>query len=101
MSRIAKAFDIDMTEAMDRVAEVANPFYEKALASTRSKLDSGAVTSDMLLGARKSLGIDTKTAEDMHLLTFAEDVKSLLGKDSVASEDDLAMLKFPAGAQES
>jgi hypothetical protein len=100
MSRIAKAFDIDMTEAMDRVAEVANPFYEKALASTRSKLDSDAVTSDMLLRARKSLGIDTKTAEDMHLLTFAEDVKSLLGKDSVASEDELAMLKFPAGAQE-
>ena len=100
MSRVAKAFAIDMEEAMERVAEVANPFYEKALTSTRSKLESNSVTSDMLLRARKSLGVDSRTAEDMHLLTFAEEVKSLLGKNNVASEDELATLTFPQGAQE-
>ena len=100
MSRVAKAFSIDMADAMERVAEVANPFYEKALASTRAKLDSDAVTSDMLLRARNSLGIDSRTAEDMHSLCFADEVKSLLGKDSVSSEDELATLKFPTGSQE-
>ena len=78
MSRVAKAFDIKVEEAMERVAEVAEPFYQKALDSTRSKLDSDAVSADMLLRARNSLGIDPITAEDMHMTAFADEVKSLL-----------------------
>ncbi len=78
MSRVAKALNVKMDEAMERVAEVAEPFYQKALDSTRSKLDTDAVSADMLLRARNSLGIDEMTAQDMHLTAFADEIKSLL-----------------------
>ena len=93
MSRVAKAFNISLTEAMDRVAEVAEPFYQKALDSTRAKLESDAVSADMLLRARNSLGIDDLTAQDMHLSAFETEVKSLL-----KGKDDPATAKFVAGA---
>ena len=93
MSRVAKAFNISLTEAMDRVAEVAEPFYQKALDSTRAKLESDAVSADMLLRARNSLGIDDLTAQDMHLSAFETEVKSLL-----KGKDDPTTAKFVAGA---
>lgn len=93
MSRVAKAFSISLTEAMDRVAEVAEPFYQKALDSTRAKLESDAVSADMLLRARNSLGIDDLTAQDMHLSAFEAEVKSML-----EGKDDPVTAKFAAGA---
>jgi len=101
MSRVAKAFDISLYAALERVAEVAEPFYERALQSTRSKIDSGAVSSDMLQRARNSLGINESVAKDMHISTFSEEVRSLLGDKSDESDDvDQTSLKFPDGAKE-
>ena len=97
MSRVAKAFKVDMEEALERVAEVAEPFYRRALVSTRSKLETGAVSSDMLVRARASLGIDEQTAYDMHVTTFNGEIKELLGKDA-EMELDPATLKFPDNA---
>mmetsp|Transcript_6425 Transcript_6425/g.9333 ORF Transcript_6425/g.9333 Transcript_6425/m.9333 type:complete len:1156 (-) Transcript_6425:162-3629(-) len=98
MSRVAKAFDLKLEAAMDRVADVAEPFYKRALESTREKLDADAVNSDMLQRARTSLGIDDATSNDMHLLTYSDEIKSLLGKTD--SEDiDLATLKFGDNAE--
>lgn len=99
MSRVTKAFDVDYEEALERVAEVAEPFYARALASTRAKLDTGKVSSDMLLRARTSLGIDEQTATDMHVSTFNDEVKALLGTDG-EEPADLAILKFPEGAMD-
>lgn len=99
MSRVAKAFDIKMGAALERVAEVSEPFYVKALASTRSKLDSGAVSADMLSRARGSLGIDEYTAADLHLSTYSEEVRSLLGKEEGAEQDPTS-LKFESGSLE-
>jgi len=54
----------------------------------------------MLTRARNSLGIDASTANDMHTVTFAEEVKSLLGKSEDMSDDvDLSTLKFGNDAQ--
>jgi len=104
ISRIAKAFGgLSVSEALERVAEVAEPFYRRALASTRTKLETGAVSSDMLARARGTLGIDETTASDLHVQTFSDEIKSLLG---VAGEDgeeidvDSAEVKFPEGAME-
>jgi hypothetical protein len=99
MSRIAKAFDISLGEALDRVAEVAEPFYQKALDSTRSKLETDAVSADMLLRARNSLGIDELSANDMNLNCFTEEVQALLGK-AGKSEEELATIKFSDGSSE-
>ena len=95
MSRVAKAFEIKLDEALERVAEVAEPFYQKALDTSRSKIDTDAVSADMLSRARNSLGIDARTATDMHVATFSEEVKTSLGKSDDASDDvDLSALKF-------
>eukprot|EP00560_Eucampia_antarctica_P001206 CAMPEP_0197831662 /NCGR_PEP_ID=MMETSP1437-20131217/11448_1 /TAXON_ID=49252 ORGANISM="Eucampia antarctica, Strain CCMP1452" /NCGR_SAMPLE_ID=MMETSP1437 /ASSEMBLY_ACC=CAM_ASM_001096 /LENGTH=1154 /DNA_ID=CAMNT_0043434679 /DNA_START=92 /DNA_END=3556 /DNA_ORIENTATION=+ len=108
MSRVAKAFDLSLRTAMDRVAEVAEPFYDRALQSARSKIDTGAVSADMLERARNTLGIDDSVARDMHIATFAEEVRSLLGKKSndddesedSAEEVDEATMKFSDNAKE-
>lgn len=95
MSRVAKAFNIKLNEALERVAEVAEPFYQKALDNTRAKLDTDAVSSDMLLRARNSLGIDDITANDMHMSAYSDEVKALL-----VGGDDPSTAKFVDGARE-
>jgi len=111
MTRVAKALDLKVNQALDRVADVAEPFYSRALKSTRSKLGSGQVSSDMLSRARKTLGISDDTATDMHMTAFNEEVRTLLGKalDSDDNDDDDAdetpeadplTLKFADGAME-
>jgi hypothetical protein len=95
MSRVAKAFNIKLNEALERVAEVAEPFYQKALDNTRAKLDTDAVSSDMLLRARNSLGIDDITAHDMHMSAYSDEVKALL-----VGADDPSTAKFVDGARE-
>lgn len=85
-SRVAKNLGgIEMEEALDRVRDVALPFYERALSSTRSKLESGAVSSDMLTRARATLGIDEADAKDMHIEAFGKEVRVQLG---LSEEDD-------------
>ncbi|KAL3795270.1 hypothetical protein HJC23_008355 [Cyclotella cryptica] len=88
-SRIAKILgEIDFQEAKERVRAVANPFYERALSSTRSKLESGAVSSDMLERARKTLGIDERDAKDMHIEAFGKEVRVQLGLSEDDDDDD-------------
>lgn len=88
MTRVARAVKLDYAVALDRVAATAEPFYARALKSTRSKLTSNQVSSDMLERARHSLGIDDDTAFDMHIAAFNEEVRSLLGLNKKASDDD-------------
>jgi len=104
MSRVSKAFGIKIDEAMERVAEIAEPFYQQALDTARAKIGgdaSSAVSPDMLTRARNSLGINVNTANDMHIATFSEEVKDLLGKsDSMGDDVDLSGLKFAEGARD-
>lgn len=85
-SRVVAYLDIYPPEAMDRVREVANPFYERALKSTREKLQSGAVSSEMLEKARNTLGITDEDARLMSVEAFDAEVRLQLGLPEV--EDD-------------
>jgi hypothetical protein len=92
MTRIAKAFNLDYNTALERVADTVEPFYQRALKSTRSKLDTDQVSSDMLERARRTLGISDQIAHDMHVACFNSEVRSLLGlpekKGTNDSDDD-------------
>jgi Chloroplast envelope transporter len=88
MTRVARAVKLEYNVALDHVAATAEPFYARALKSTRSKLTTNQVSSDMLERARTSLGIDDDTAFDMHVATFNEEVRSLLGLENKISIDD-------------
>jgi hypothetical protein len=116
MTRVAKAVKLDLSTAMDRVAETAEPFYARALKSTRAKLGTNQVSSAMLERARSTLGIADETAFDMHVAAFNDEVRELLGLataatgsgTSAATENDndtispsyLGAVKFPDGAIE-
>ena len=89
MSRVAKALGgLSLNEAMDRAKDVAKPFYERALASTRAKLNSGAVNPDMLSRARTTLGIDDVEAKDMHIEAFGKEVRVQLGLPEEEDDED-------------
>jgi hypothetical protein len=101
MSRVAKAFDLKLAVALDRVAEMAEPFYRKALSNVRSKLDSDAISASMLERARSQLGLDDITVNDMHLSTYSDEVKALLGKNDDTNDSiDPGKLKFAAGSEQ-
>jgi hypothetical protein len=100
MTRVAKALNLTLDEAVARVAEVVEPFYQRALKSTRSKLGTAQVSSAMLERARKTLGVDSVTAKDMHVATLNEEIKELLGKTEDAKEAGEASLVFAKGATE-
>ncbi len=87
MARVAKAMKLSLLVALDRVAEVQEPFYARALVSTRAKLGSGKVSEAMLERARQTLGIDDQTAFDMHVACFSDEVREQLGL-AVEDEDD-------------
>ncbi|KAL7547372.1 hypothetical protein ACHAWF_013551 [Thalassiosira exigua] len=88
-SRVARALGgLDLDEATDRAKDVARPFYERALASARAKLSSGAVSSDMLGRARGTLGIDDAEAKEMHVEAFGKEVRAQLGLPEEEEEDD-------------
>jgi len=89
-SRVATALGgLSINEALDRAKDVAKPFYERALASTRSKLQSGAVNSDMLSRARGTLGIDDVEAKEMHIEAFANEVRIQLGLPEEDDDDEM------------
>ena len=99
MTRIAKALNLTLTEALERVADTVEPFYQRALKSTRSKLGTSQVSSGMLERARKTLGVDEITAKDMHVAAYNEEVKELLGKMEETDEEiDESSLIFAEGA---
>ena len=97
-SRVALALGgLTIEEGLERAKNVAKPFYERALASTRSKLNSGAVSSDMLSRARATLGIDDEEAIEMHMEAFGKEVRVQLGlpeeEDDDNDDDDLDDVK--------
>jgi hypothetical protein len=99
MTRVAKKLDLTLTEALERVADTVEPFYQRALKSTRSKLGTAQVSSAMLERARKTLGVDEITAKDMHVAAYNEEVKELLGKlEETDEEIDESSLMFAEGS---
>ena len=88
MTRVAKAVRLDYSLALDRVAATAEPFYARALKSTRSKLTTNQVSADMLERARQSLGISEEVAFDMHVTAFNDEVRALLGLESMSEDAD-------------
>ena len=88
MARVAKAMDLSLLTAVDRVAEVQEPFYARALVSTRAKLGSGKVSEAMLERARQTLGIDDQIAFDMHVACFSDEVREQLGLASLDDDED-------------
>lgn len=101
MTRVAKALDLTLQETLERVADTVEPFYQRALKSTRSKLGTSQVSSAMLERARKTLGVDETTAKDMHVASYNEEVKELLGKlEESDDEIDESSLVFAEGATE-
>ena len=88
-SRVALGLgDLAIEEALERAKDVAKPFYDRALASTRAKLESGAVSSDMLSRARSTLGIEDFEAHEMHVESFAKEVRTQLGLPEEDDDDD-------------
>jgi hypothetical protein len=88
-SRVAKALGgLSIAEGLERAKNVAKPFYERALDSTRAKLSSGAVNSDMLSRARATLGIEDNEAKEMHIEAFSKEVRVQLGLPEEDDSDD-------------
>jgi len=101
MSRISKALKVAFPEeARDRLQSVAEPFYERALTSTRVKLDTGAVSPAMLDRARQTLGIDDFVKRDMHLNCYTEEVKTVLGLGDGSEDIDEDSITFPDGTMD-
>jgi hypothetical protein len=101
MTRVAKALNLETAEAVERVAEVVEPFYQRALKSTRNKLGSNQVSAAMLERARKTLGVSEETSIDMHIACFNEEVKALLGLETEGDEEvDTSAAVFEEGAAE-
>lgn len=101
MTRVAKALNLKTVEAVERVAEVVEPFYQRALKSTRNKLGSNQVSAGMLERARKTLGVLEETSIDMHIACFNEEVKALLGLETESDEEvDTSAAVFEEGAAE-
>mmetsp|Transcript_30612 Transcript_30612/g.73415 ORF Transcript_30612/g.73415 Transcript_30612/m.73415 type:complete len:1104 (-) Transcript_30612:57-3368(-) len=99
MTRVATAMKLTLPEAMERVADVQEPFYARALKSTRTKLGTNSVSGSTLERARETLGLDEQTAFDMHITAFNEEVKELLGLSEDEEVEDMSSAKFSEGAQ--
>lgn len=104
LGRVARALRVTDVEAVERARAVAEPFYRRALASTRAKLDSDKVTPDMLARARTSLGVDDFAKRDMHTQCYLDELKSLLGTTDEGEDGDEGetetVTAFPEGALE-
>jgi len=100
MTRVATAIKLTLQEVMERVADVQEPFYARALKSTRTKLGTNSVSGSTLERARETLGIDEDTAFDMHIAAFNEEVKELLGLSEDEEVEDMSFAKFAEGSQE-
>jgi len=96
MTRVAHKMKLTLQEAMERVADVQEPFYQRALKSTRTKLGTQQVSAAMLERARKTLGISDETAFDMHVACLNEEVRELMGlsRDDEETSIDKSEVKF-------
>lgn len=99
ITRVATAMKLTPQEVMERVADVQEPFYARALKSTRAKLGTNSVSGSTLERARETLGLDEQTAFDMHVTAFNEEVKELLGFVEDEEVKDMSSAKFSGGAQ--
>ncbi|GMH50574.1 hypothetical protein TrRE_jg13158 [Triparma retinervis] len=95
MMRVGKVFGLSLSEVPDRVGLVAKPFYDRALMSSRTKIDQ--VSADMLSRARNSIGIGESTAVAMHLAAYTEEVRELL---NLAAASDASSCKLDPTARE-
>lgn len=98
MTRTAKVFNMTYYEALERVEEVVEPFYERALKSSRGKLGTDQVSAEMLERARQTLGVDNVMGYDLHEAALNEEVRSLIGADE--ADYDPMTAKFPEGTEE-
>lgn len=88
LTEVAPDPPMTIDQAMERITLVASPFYVRALDSTRSKLDSGAVSEELLLKARNTLGINDFTKQELHMEAFNREIRSLLGLKEDDDDDD-------------
>jgi hypothetical protein len=100
MTRTAKVFNLTYYEALERVEEVVEPFYERALKSARSKLGTDQVSSTMLERARATLGVSPQMGFDLHESALNDEVRSLLGDVEGDASIDPKTAKFPEGTLE-
>ena len=107
MTRTAKVFNLTYYEALERVEEVVEPFYERALKSARNKLGTDQVSAAMLERARATLGVRPQMGFDLHESALNDEVRSLLGggsgddsSSSSSSAVDPKTAKFPDGTLE-
>lgn len=100
MTRTAKVFNMTYHDALSRVEEVVEPFYERALKSSRSKLGTNQVSITMLERARRTLGVDDRVGFNLHESALNDEVRSLLGYSEDGELDDPATVKYPEGALE-
>lgn len=98
MTRTAKVFNMTYYEALERVEEVVEPFYERALKSARGKLGTDKVSANMLERARATLGVNDRMGFDLHESALNDEVRSLIEGDD--GEIDPKTAKFPEGTAE-
>ena len=80
LNRVATQFRLNKVRARDRIRDVATSFYDKALNSAVTKLDTGKVTSELLERARITVGVAERRGYDMRIEIFAKEVRKLLQK---------------------
>ena len=102
MTRSAKVFNLTYYEALERVEEVVEPFYERALKSARNKLGTDQVSAAMLERARATLGVSPQMGFDLHESALNDEVRSLLGGSDGGGDAavDPKTATFPPGTLE-
>jgi len=95
MGRVAKVFglEVDAAEVEERILDVSSPFYSKALRSARDP--SKTITSEMLLRARRQLGISDTQAARMHMETYVNEIQTLLVGVGADAGKDATDARFP------
>jgi Chloroplast envelope transporter len=79
MTRTAQVFNITYYDALERIEDVAEAFYERALWNVRQKvLDTDQVSASTLERARLTLGVTPQMGFDLHEAALHEEVQSLL-----------------------
>eukprot|EP00543_Licmophora_paradoxa_P004231 CAMPEP_0202455454 /NCGR_PEP_ID=MMETSP1360-20130828/12979_1 /ASSEMBLY_ACC=CAM_ASM_000848 /TAXON_ID=515479 /ORGANISM="Licmophora paradoxa, Strain CCMP2313" /LENGTH=1089 /DNA_ID=CAMNT_0049075043 /DNA_START=186 /DNA_END=3455 /DNA_ORIENTATION=+ len=99
MTRTAKVFNITCVVALERINEVVEPFYHRALKSARGAIGTEKVSSALLERARKTLGVSEEMAYDLHEEALNDEVRALLGFEDDPPREPQDM-KFPEGALE-
>jgi hypothetical protein len=78
MTRTAQVFNITYYDALERIEDVAEAFYQRALGNVRQKLDTDQVSASMLERARLTLGVTPQMGFDLHEAALHDEVQSLL-----------------------